>query len=67
VFRTVSSLLQLQGAQLWRHLALSEEEVPADSDICIHAQRYPPDPPIDARQLRMLKVHRVLTHLGYRV
>ncbi len=51
----VKDLLALQGAQLWNHAALEEEDIPPDSELWEKASKEPPAPPLDLPQLRMLK------------
>ena len=51
----VKDLFALQGAQLWNHGNLPEEDIPADSELWGKAVKDPSDPPLDIHQLRMLK------------
>lgn len=51
----VKELLALQGAQLWNHAALQEEDIPPDSDLWEKVGKEPPSPPLTLPQLRMLK------------
>ncbi len=51
----VKDLFALQGAQLWNHGTLTEEEIAQDSEVWLKVVKDPPDPPLDLQQLRMLK------------
>uniref|UniRef100_A0A7S0MMX6 NEK6-subfamily protein kinase n=1 Tax=Cryptomonas curvata TaxID=233186 RepID=A0A7S0MMX6_9CRYP len=51
----VTDLLALQGAQLWNHPTLEEEDVPEDSDLWEKVLKDPPNPELDLQQIRMIK------------
>ena len=51
----VKDLFALQGAQLWNHAQLAEEEIGQDSEVWMKVVKDPPDPPLDLQHLRMLK------------
>ena len=51
----VKDLLALQGAQLWNHGSLQEEDITEDSEIWQKVLKDPPDPPLDLNQLKMIK------------
>jgi hypothetical protein len=51
----VKDLFALQGAQLWNHGKLVEEDIPEDSDLWHKVVNDPSNPPLDLAQLRMLK------------
>ena len=55
VVATVRDLLALQGAQLWNHATLQEEDIPEDAELWEKACKEPPEPPLDLSQLRMIK------------
>ena len=51
----VKDLFALQGAQLWNHAKLAEEEIGQDSEVWMKVVKDPPDPRLDLQHLRMLK------------
>jgi hypothetical protein len=55
VVTTVKDLFALQGAQLWNHPELVEEDIQEDSELWLKVSKDPPNPPMNLVQLRMLK------------
>jgi serine/threonine protein kinase len=55
VASTVKDLFALQGAQLWNHPELEEEDIQEDSELWLKVSKDPPSPPMNLIQLRMLK------------
>jgi hypothetical protein len=55
IMSTVKDLFALQGAQLWNHGKLSEEDVAEDSELWENVQKDQTDPPLSLNQIRMLK------------
>jgi hypothetical protein len=51
----VKDLFALQGAQLWNHGSLPEEDIPEDSELWGKLVKDQSNPPLDLEQLRMLK------------
>mmetsp|Transcript_50506 Transcript_50506/g.105497 ORF Transcript_50506/g.105497 Transcript_50506/m.105497 type:complete len:305 (+) Transcript_50506:2318-3232(+) len=61
IISTVKDLFALQGAQLWNHGNLLEEDLAEDSDFWGNVQKDQSDPPLNLHQIRMLKAEfRVL-------
>jgi serine/threonine protein kinase len=52
---TVKKILDIQGAQLWKHDVLEAEPVPEDSELWHMVSSGPPDPPLDRANLEMLR------------
>ncbi len=58
---TVKDLFALQGAQLWNHGNLMEEDLAEDSELWENVQKNQSDPPLNEHQIKMLKAEfRVL-------
>ncbi len=51
----VKDLFALQGAQLWNHGKLPEEDIAEESEVWGKVNKNQSDPPLDLQQLRMLK------------
>lgn len=61
IMSTIKDLFALQGAQLWNHGSLSEEDLAEDSELWGNVQKDQSDPPLSLHQIRMLKAEfRVL-------
>ena len=52
---TVKDLFARQSAQLWAHTALQPEELPEEAEWLERIQKDPPNPPLDPKQLCMLR------------
>ncbi len=55
IANTVKELFALQGAQLWNHPVLVEEDIPVDSELWLKVSKDQSNPPMNLMQLRMLK------------
>ena len=62
VKQTADAILALQGAKLWAYDKLVAEDIDPDSPLARKLQTDPPDPPLDFKQLCMLKaeLHRLV-------